>query len=298
MRLITRGDADGLACAVFITITEKIESVKFAHPKDMQDGEIDVTAGDIICNLPFHPDCYMWFDHHISEEDRDDAVKTGDFKGKFGMAPSAARLVYEYYDDPQLKRYEEFLIAVDKLDSAQLDIDDVTNPKDWMLLLLSLDPRSSLGDFEYYFFELIDWIKKYDLQTIIKKPEAAVRCEYVLSETEKLKKALKNHTKLDENVIIIDFREIKTIPMGNRFLEYTLFPEGNISLRIFFGKGGLKVICAAGHNIFKRDSKTNIGKLFAKYGGGGHPGAGTCQLDINTADEQIVEIINQMKSDG
>jgi len=298
MRLITRGDADGLACAVFVTILEKIESIKFVHPKDMQDGKVDVNAGDIICNLPFHPDCYMWFDHHISEESRDDKVKTGDFKGKFGMAPSAARLVYEYYNDPQLKKFDEFLVAVDKIDSAQLDREDVTNPKDWVLLLLSLDPRSSLGDFEYYFFELVDWIKKYDLKTIMKQPEAEVRCDYVISETEKLQETLQNHSKLDENVIVIDFRDVDSIPMGNRFLEYTLFPEGNISIRIFKGKGGLKVICAAGHNIFKRDSKTNIGKLFAKYGGGGHPGAGTCQLDANTAEEQIAEIINQMKSDG
>lgn len=298
MRLITRGDSDGLACAVFLTIMDKIESIKFVHPKDMQDRKVDVTQNDIICNLPYHPDCYMWFDHHISEETRDDTVKSGEFKGKFGLAPSAARLVYEYYDDPALKRFNEFLIAVDKLDSAQLDLKDVTDPKDWMLLLLSLDPRSSLGDFEYYFFELVDWIKKYDLSEILKKPEAELRCDYVISETAKLKEALLEHTKLDGNVIVIDFRELDVIPMGNRFLEYTLYPEGNISLRIFMGKGKRKVICAAGHNIFKRDSKTNIGELFSGYGGGGHTGAGTCQLDPKTADEKITEIIAYMKQKG
>lgn len=110
-----------MACAVFITTMEKIESIKFAHPQDMQDGKIDVTQNDIICNLPFHPDCYMWFDHHISEETRQDKVISGDYKGKFGLAPSAARLVYEYYNDPKLKRFEEFLVAIDKLDSARLD---------------------------------------------------------------------------------------------------------------------------------------------------------------------------------
>ena len=86
--------------------------------------------------------------------------------------------------------------------------------------------------------------------------------------------------------------------MGNRFYVYTLFPGGNISLRIFMGKEKKKVVCAAGHNIFKRDSKTNIGMLFAKYGGGGHTGAATCQLDVETADETIKEIIEQMKADG
>ncbi len=298
MRLITRGDADGLACAVFITIMEKIESIKFVHPKDMQDGKIDVTQNDIICNLPYHPDCYMWFDHHISEEGREEKVKTGDYKGKFGMAPSAARLVYEYYNDPKLKKFEEFLVVVDKLDSAQLDESDVTNPQDWMLLMMSLDPRSSLGDFEYYFFELIDWIKKFSLEEIMKKSEAQLRCDYVLSEKDKFQEALQEHTKLDGNVIVIDFRNLEVIPMGNRFMEYILFPEGNISIRLFWGKDKSVIICAAGHSIFKRDSKTNIGLLFKSYGGGGHAGAGTCQLHADTADEQIHEIIEHMKKDG
>jgi len=298
MRLITRGDVDGLACAVFITTMEKVDSIKFAHPKDMQDGLIEVTSNDIVCNLPYQPNCYMWFDHHVSEEGRDDRVKTGDFKGKYGLAPSAARLVYEFYNSPILKKYEEFLVAVDKMDSAQLSVEDVTKPTDWMLLLFSLDPRTRLGDFEYYFFQLIDWIKNKELDEILKEPEVDLRCEYVISEQEKLKKQLLETTRLDGNVIINDLREVTEIPMGNRFLVYTLFPEGNISLQIFKGKEGLKIVVAGGHNIFKRDSKTNIGELFSKYGGGGHKGAGTCQLDTETADEKIQEIIDQMKRDG
>ncbi len=298
MRLITRGDVDGLACAVFVTLKEKIESIKFAHPKDMQDGLVEVTHNDIICNLPYHPNCKLWFDHHVSEETRDEKVKAGSYEGKYGHAPSAARLVYEYYDDPQLIKYNEFLVAVDKMDSATLTVEDVTNPKDWMLLMFSLDPRSSLGDFEYYFFQLIDWIKTLSLKDIMKKPEVALRCDYVLSEKEDFEKALTKHTHVDGNVIITDFRDVGIVPMGNRFLVYTLFPEGNISIRIFWGKEKQNVVVAAGHNIFKRDSRTNIGSLFQKYGGGGHAGAGTCQLPADTAEEQIKEIIDQMKSDG
>jgi len=298
MRLITRGDADGLACAVFITITEKVESIIFAHPKDMQDGKIDVLQNDIICNLPYHPDCYLWFDHHISEEDREEKVKVGNFKGKFGLAPSTARLVYEFYDDIKLKKFEEFLVAVDKLDSAQLDKSDVTDPKGWMLLLLSLDPRTSLGDFKYYFSELVEWVKSYNFKKIMKQPEVQLRCDYVLSDLDTFKKELMTHTKLDDNVIVIDFRDLDLIPMGNRFYEYILFPDGNISIRLFWGKDKHTIICAAGHSIFKRDSNTNIGLLMKKYGGGGLRGAGTCQLDPKTADKQITEIIEQMKKDG
>ena len=298
MRLITRGDADGLACAVFITITEQIESIIFAHPKDMQDGKVEVLQNDIICNLPYHPDCYLWFDHHISEETRNEKVKVGKFKGKFGLAPSTARLVYEYYNDINLKKYEDFLSAVDKLDSAQLDKSDVIDPKGWMLLMISLDPRTSLGDFEYYFSELVDWIKKDSFEEIMKQPEVQLRCDYVLSELDEFKKALLKYTTLENNVIVIDFRDLELIPMGNRFYEYILFPERNISIRLFWGKDKQNIICAVGHSIFKRDSKTNIGLLLKKYGGGGLRGAGTCQLDPETADKQISEIIEQIKQDG
>lgn len=298
MRLITRGDADGLACAVFITIKENIESIIFVHPKDMQDGKVDVLQDDIICNLPYHPECNMWFDHHISEETRDETVKVGKFKGKFGLAPSTARLVYEYYNDIELKKFEDFLLAVDKMDSAQLDKSDVTDPKGWMLLMISLDPRTSLGDFEYYFSELVDWVKKYSLEEIMKQPEVQLRCDYVLSDLDKFKNALLKYTTLEDNVIVIDFRDLELIPMGNRFYEYILFPEGNISIRLFWGKDKHNIICAVGHSIFKRDSKTNIGLLLKKYGGGGLSGAGACQLDPETADNQIAEIIEQVKKDG
>jgi len=298
VRLITRGDADGLGCAVFITMMEKIDSIIFAHPKDMQDGKVDVRGGDIICNLPYHPDCSMWFDHHISEETRDENVKAKKFKGKFGLAPSAARLVYEYYNDVKLKKFEDFLSAVDKLDSGHLDKSDVTDPKGWMLLMISLDPRTSLGDFESYFKELVEWIKNIPLEEILEEIEVDLRCDYVLSELDKYKEALQKYTTMDENVIVIDFRDLALIPMGNRFYEYILFPEGNISVRLFWGKSKRKIICAVGLSIFKRDSNTNIGKLLIRYGGGGLRGAGTCQLDPETADMKIAEIIHRLKKDG
>lgn len=102
----------------------------------------------------------------------------------------------------------------------------------------------------------------------MKKSQAQLRRDYVLSKKDKFKVALQEYTKLDSNVIVIDFRNLEVIPMGNRFMEYILFPEGNISIRLFWGKDKSKIICAAGHSIFNRDSKTNIGLLFKSYGGG------------------------------
>lgn len=312
MRLITRGDMDGLTCTVFLTLMEKIDEIKFTHPKDLQDGRVEITSDDIIANLPYHPHCAMWFDHHLSEEKALEGI--GSFKGKYGLAPSAARLIYDYYQHParggseetlqgrpgrpDLKRFEELLEATDRMDSAQLTVEDVTNPTRYILLLYTLDPRTGLGKFQDYFLKLVAWIKKHPIEEILKFPEVKTRCDRILTDQERFKQALLQHSRQEANVIITDFRGVGDLPIGNRFLIYTLFPRGNISIRLFDGKDRKFVVAALGHSIFNRTSNTNIAQLLRKYGGGGHRGAGTCQLSLEEAEGKIAEIIQQMKADG
>ena len=295
MNLITRGDLDGLTSSVLVTEKEEIDEVRFAHPKDMQDGKVDVFSDDIIVNLPYHENCIMWFDHHDSEVD---APKTPpDVKGKQGIAPSAARLVYEYYDDPALARFGELLAETDRVDSARLGMEDVLNPNRFVLLSYTLDPRSGLGAFRRYFLNLIDWLKTKKIEEIMEIPEVEGRVRMILSEQERYRQALLETSYLDDNVVVTDFRRFDTTPAGNRFLIYTLFPQSNISARMFHGKDQGFVVVAVGHSIFNRTSKTHVGNLLAEYGGGGLRGAGTAQLPIDTADETISKIIERMKQD-
>lgn len=296
MNLITRGDLDGLTSSVFVTEKEEIDEVRFAHPKDMQDGKIEVFADDIIVNLPYHENCAMWFDHHDSEVD---APKTPpDVKGKQGIAPSAARLVYEYYDDPALARFGELLAETDRVDSARLGMEDVLNPNRFVLLSYTLDPRSGLGAFRRYFLNLIDWLKTKKIEEIMEIPEVEGRVRMILSEQERYRQALQETSYIDDNIVVTDFRRFDTTPAGNRFLIYTLFPQANISARMFHGKDQGFVVVAVGHSIFNRTSKTHVGNLLAEYGGGGLRGAGTAQLPTDTADETISKIIERMKQDG
>jgi len=295
MRLITRGDLDGLTSAVLLTFVENIEEIELPHPKDMQDGLIKVTPNDIIVTLPYHPNCGMWFDHHISQEKNS---KTYKFKGKYSLAPSAARLIYEYYDHPDFPKYQELVEETDRVDSATLNLDDVIDPKRWVLISYTIDPRSGLGSFKDYFMQMIDWIKTYPVEELLNVPEVKVRCNKILSEQENFEKLLSKHSRSDGNVIITDFRGIEEPAVGNRFLVYALFPQGNISIRIFYGKNKEFVVAALGHSIFNKTSKTDVGNLLAGYGGGGHKGAGTCQLPLKEADKKIAEIIARMKKDG
>jgi len=289
MRILTRGDLDGLTSSMLLTLVEKITEIRFAHPKDVQDGKIPVTTEDIIVNLPFVPGCGMWFDHHVSETRKLEDI--GTFKGRFEVAPSAARVVANFYKSPEFARFSDLLEATDKIDAARLTPDDVSNPRAWILLAYTLDPRTGLGpDFQKYFRWLVEYVKEVPVEKILKHPEVKKRCDRVLTEQDQFTKFLKKHSKLNGNIIITDLRGVRDVPVGNRFLVFSLFPKGNVEMRVFGGLEG-RVVVAAGHSIFNRTCDVNIGELLSRYGGGGHRGAGTCQLEAANAERQFREIV-------
>jgi hypothetical protein len=301
MRLITRADWDGLVCAVLLSTVEHIELIQFAYPKDIQDGKVAVPENSIIANLPYHPSCALWFDHHSSEEEigAPMAAFTG-IKGKFGLAPSAARLIYEYYGgDEKLGRYKALVEATDKVDSAQLTMDDVLKPSGYILLAYTIDPRTGLKDIELqmYFIMMIDWLKTHTLEEILTVPEVKLMTERLRADDEAFRQALLAHSRVDANVVITDFRGVE-VPSGNRFIVYTLFPQANVSVRLYDGKDGKISTISLGHSIFNRTCKTNVGKLLAEYGGGGHKGAGTAQFPKEEAEAKFQEIIRRLKEAG
>lgn len=293
MRVFTRGDMDGLTSLVFLTIVEDVRKIDFAHPKDVQDGKVPIKKDDILTNLPYVRGCGMWFDHHISEERKLDDI--GPFKGKFAVAPSTARVIHDYYRHPDFERFGELLESTDRLDSAQLTRDEVANPSGWILLGLTLDPRTGLGpEFRKYFRWLVEYVKEVPLEKILQHREVKKRCDRVLKEHEAFMEFMKAHSRQDGNVIITELRGIKDVPVGNRFIIFTLYPRANVEVRVFDGKLGNTVV-AVSHSIFNRTCKVNLGNMLAGYGGGGHAGAGTCQLPNDTADATIAEIISRLK---
>ncbi len=262
----------------------------------MQDGKVPITEDDVIVNLPYVPGAGMWFDHHSSQEQMIDVA--GDFKGRYEVAPSAARVIYEYYDSPKLKPYDEMLVEVDRVDSADLNMEDVTDPEGWVLLPHTCDPRSGLARFQDYFTLLVDLItKQTPIEEIMEHPEVKSRTEKLLGDQEDFAKSQMELSHLDGNVIVTDLRGKRDLPSGNRFLIYTLFPEGNVQARIFGGINNSTVV-AVGHSIFNRTCKTNVGEFLNGYGGGGHRGAGTAQFDADVAEERVNEVIAKLKAAG
>lgn len=305
MRLITRSDFDGLACAVLLKQVEEIESVEFVHPKDVQDGKISVGKNDILTNLPYVPNVGLWFDHHSSEIVRNE--DTASYRGRFEIAPSAARVVYNFYGPEKLGRYEKLLESVDKSDAAQLNMEDVTNPSGWMLLSYVMDPRTGLAYHHGYqisnrelMTKMIDLIAANpdDPDTVLGDPHVKERIDRYFEQQKEFEKVMRERSSTEKNVIITDLRGLTELPAGNRFLIYTMYPQQNIQVRIFDGRKGEFTVCAVGHSIFNRTSKTDVGRLMDKHGGGGHRGAGTCQLPNSRAESEIRDIIEEIKKDG
>lgn len=295
MRLVTRGDLDGLTCAVLITSAEKIDDIALIHPQDVTDKKFAITSEDILANLPYHPSCGKWFDHHLLTDSNEKPPEK--FDGGYALAPSAARVVYDYYapKHPELKRFETLLAETDRLDAAQLTRQDVLEPKDYILVGYTLDPRTGLGRFQDYFRLLVDAFKKHPVEEVLKLPEVQERVDKIREQDGRFREATTRRSKQLGNVVFTDFRDEDPVPVGNRFLVYTLFPDANVSVRVHWGPQRKHVACAVGHSIFNRTCNVAVGELMSKYGGGGHRGAGTCLLSAETAEKDIQDIVAALR---
>lgn len=301
-RLITRSDFDGLVCAVLLKELDLIDEIKFVHPKDMQDGIVEVTDKDITTNLPYVQGVYLAFDHHLSETIRNEGVRENHIIDK--DAPSAARVVYEYYGGKE--RFGnipyEMILAVDKADSAQFTMEDVLEPKGWELLSFLMDARTGLGRFRDFtvsnyqlMMDLIDYCKNHSIEEILNLPDVKERVDLFMKYQEEFKAQIKNNAKVIDNVVVLDLRNEEIIYPGNRFYIYAMYPECNISIHVIWGLRKQNTVFTVGKSIFDRSNNTNIGDVMLSYGGGGHRNAGTCQIPNERAEELLLEIIEKVK---
>jgi nanoRNase/pAp phosphatase (c-di-AMP/oligoRNAs hydrolase) len=304
-RLITRSDFDGLVCAVLLKELDMVDEIKFVHPKDMQDGTILVSDRDISTNLPYVKGIHLAFDHHLSETVRLDQKSANHIIDS--DAPSAARVVYDYYggkkEFPNIS--DEMMDAVDKSDSAQFSEDEILNPTGWVLLNFLMDARTGLGRYRDFrvsnyqlMMELIDYCRDHTTDEILALPDVKERVDLYAEHEEKAKEQIQKCSTIYENLIVLDLREEEIIYAGNRFLIYALFPDTNISMHAMWGLNRLNTVFAVGKSILNRTSNTNIGDLMLQYGGGGHMNAGTCQVDNDESERVERELVDAIIADG
>jgi len=304
-RLVTRSDFDGLACAVLLNELNLIDEIKFVHPKDMQDGKVEITDRDITTNLPFVPGVHLAFDHHLSETFRNPGERPNHII--YPDAPSAARVVFEHYGgkgrfSPSLN---DMMVAVDKGDSAQFSREEILNPTDWVLLNYLMDSRTGLGRFREFrvsnyqlMMDLIAYCRHHGIDEILALPDVKERVDLYFDHADRAKEQIRRCTRIHGNLAVLDLRNEDTIYAVNRFMIYALYPEINISIHVMWGVQKQNTVFATGKSILNRSSNTNIGELMLYYGGGGHENAGTCQIANEKAETVLKELIATINQDG
>ncbi len=305
-RLVTRSDMDGLVCAVLLKELGICDDIKFVHPKDMQDGILEMGPGDISTNLPYVPGVFLAFDHHDSEAERiadnppNHVIQVD--------AKSAARVVYDYFGGatafPRVSK--EMMDAVDKADAAQFNREEILDAQGWELLSFLMDSRTGLGRFHDFrisnyelMMHLIDHCReRQSIDEILAFPDVKERVDLYKQHEAAFREQLLRCSTVHGNLVVLDLRDEDIIYAGNRFVIYALFPDCNISIHVIWGKAKQNTVFATGKSILNRTSQTDIGQLMLSYGGGGHNAAGTCQVQNEDAEQTLNALIAKITSDG
>jgi nanoRNase/pAp phosphatase (c-di-AMP/oligoRNAs hydrolase) len=302
-RLVTRSDFDGLVCAVLLEQLGLVREILFVHPKDVQDGKVEIGPGDITTNLPYAPDAHLVFDHHHSETLRNPTIAANHIIDP--NAPSAARVVYDHYGGAE--RFPsispELMRAVDQADSAQYSLEEVLAPTGWVLLNFLMDSRTGLGRFRDFRISnyqlmmlLIEACQQHDIEEILNLPDVRERVDLYHQQTEAFVAQLRRCSSVRGSVVVVDLRDEEVIHAGNRFMVYALFPDCTVSAHVLWGKQRQNTVIAVGKSILNRTSAADIGALMLSYGGGGHANAGTCQVGHDEADRVVDELVGHLNA--
>lgn len=304
MRLVTRSDFDGIGCGALLFSIGVIDEWLFVHPKDLQEGNVEIRSSDVLANVPYVEGCGMWFDHHISEESRLD-IDSLNFEGVCKRAPSAARIIWDYYGGSERfpERFSEMINAVDKVDSADLTIENILDPQGWIKLGFITDPRSGFGRFHHFRISnlelmghLIRYMSAFPVDELLQLPDIAERIAIYDEQISLHNNMLEACSKITKGTCVVDLRNQEIIYIGNRFYLYAMYPDIEISVTVLWGKGKESVVITVGRSIINPHSKVNIGEIMLKYGGGGHAAVGTCQVPIDKAETAIEEIVSKLNS--
>ena len=288
MRIVTRPDFDGIVCAVLLyEALDIIEPVVWVEPNHVQKGLVDIQNEDIVANLPYSERCAIWFDHHFTNQIDEP------FEGAFRIAPSAAGIIFQYYQSSFQRDYSELVQAADKIDSANLTLDQVLHPEKYPYVLLSLTISNEVQPNEPYWNKLVELFREFDIQHVLDNAEVKQHCQTVVAQNDRYVDFLREHTRLDQQVSITDFRPFDNPPGGNRFLVYSLFPESAVNVRIRYEDPNKDIVVVnVGHSIFNPKCNVNVGLMLAQFEGGGHRGAGSTRLPSGKADGAIKQIID------
>lgn len=305
MRLLTRDDFDGLACAALLAEKGIVDDYYFVHPREIQAGNVTVSANDVLTNVPYVEGCGLWFDHHADQKDLDTAI--GEFEGDSKATTSTAQVIWDYYGgvDTFGERFLPLLEAVNTVSTADLTLDEILLAEDWIILAFIIDPRTGLTQMDDYsisndqfYMDMIDYCRSKTIEEILEIKDVQERVSRYNEQQILFKDMLRRCSENHRNVVVTNLLNEETIYCGNRFVIYASHPDQNIEIRLEWDKAKENVSFSCGHSILRRTSKTDVGKLMYQYGGGGHEKAGSCRVPADKWEQVLEEILEKMQQDG
>ncbi len=190
MRVVADSDLDGLMAAAVLKASKPEIEVHFAHPALLRSGKLDhlIDRQTAICDLPFHKDCGLYLDHHLTNKPTQG--EEVEFESKGGIChwrdtPSAARAAYDLMKgELDLSHLEEIMPIVDALDSGGISLEDFMEDGPIIRLSRSL----SMSDPEH-------------MQEVMRQFASGMRLDNILQSHKSRLKALKQERKVLAEIV-------------------------------------------------------------------------------------------------
>lgn len=289
MRLLTSKNLDGIISAALLWQVEHFTKVIYLDPKDIDSGSFKVEKGDLIAGLPYDKNASIWFDHHAGSEDG--TMLLNKSRGKRGKAPSTARHIFEHYRSPKFAPMNSILDENDRISKANLSMDDVLEPHDWVLLSHTLDHHRVKEDYATYANKLVtELFNNQDIEKLLKIPFVNEKVNQYLKDAETYKERIRFLSQTEKNLIITDLREAELLKVGNRYIIFALYPDQNVHIRLTLTRDKERVHIGMAKSIFNKSCQTHLGKLAEEYGGGGLDGAAGFEVETGLAGMKIREV--------
>ena len=198
-RILADSDMDGLFGAAVLKAFRPDAAVMFSHAAALRGGlnDGDIDRNTVLVDLPFHPACGWYVDHHLTN--RPDEQEAFSFAADGGTqhweaTPSAARLAYELLVDiTDMEHLTPMMPVVDALDSGGISKEAFL--EDGPLLQLSRTCTSRDPAYMEHLVELL--AGGADFEALMADPTVKERCQQAKEE----RTAVQHHVEANTTVV-------------------------------------------------------------------------------------------------
>jgi hypothetical protein len=280
---------------------ERFSPVDYDYRLDWLTAELHRPCA--VVDFLYHPQATFWADHHsttfVTPEAKKDFEQRTDcrwlyFNDRLG---SCALLLWDRLADSfgyRNPKYAEMVLWADKIDSARY-----TSVEEAILgqaPALRIRASMSLKKDATYFERLVKALRAATLDEVALQPDVNRDAEEVQARVRAGLQRFGPVARLDDNGIVV-FDVDSEDALISRYAPYYFFPQARYSVGIVRSEGRAKI--TAMRNPWREFPSLPLGKIFEKFGGGGHQRVGSLLLDgdrISTARAVLDQIVTEIHS--